>query len=137
MKNKKEIYINSTIGSTRIAILENDLLSDIYVELPEHKKMVGNIYKGKVQNVIPGMEAAFVDIGHASNAFLPFAEVNDLNILNNISFALDEESSIKNKKTRNKIDYVIGDEIIVQVIKEPFSGKGARISTNISIAGSF
>ena len=62
MKNKKEIYINSTIGSTRIAILENDMLSDIYVELPEHKKMVGNIYKGKVTH--KGVSDAF-DINYS------------------------------------------------------------------------
>ena len=55
MQINKNIYINSSIGSTRIAILENDNLSDIFVELPDHKKMVGNIFKGKVQNVLPDL----------------------------------------------------------------------------------
>jgi len=141
MEINKNIYINSTIGSTRIATLENSALSDIYVELPDHKKMVGNIYKGKVQNVIPGMQAAFVDVGYSSNAFLPFSEVNSINDLNNVSFSVDDED-IKNKKHNKsqnkdkKINYSIGDEIIVQVIKEPFSSKGPRISTNISLSGS-
>ena len=77
MKVTKEIYINSTIGSTRIAILENKNIVDLYIERPDHKKMVGNIYKGKVQNVIPGMQAAFIDIGFHINAFLPFSEIVD------------------------------------------------------------
>ena len=140
MQINKNIYINSSIGSTRIAILENNNLSDIFVELPDHKKMVGNIYKGKVQNVIPGMQAAFVDIGYPSNAFLPFAEINSINDLNNVDFSSDDEKQ-KNEKQKNKnrdkkINYSIGDEIIVQVIKEPFSSKGPRISTNISLPGS-
>ena len=137
MEINKNIYINSTIGSTRIAILENSMLSDIYVELPDHKKMVGNIYKGKVQNVIPGMQAAFVDVGYSSNAFLPFAEVNSINDLNNVSFSLDDDGGNNKKNNRDKkINYSIGDEIIVQVIKEPFSSKGPRVSTNISLPGS-
>ena len=134
-----EIYINSTIGSTRIAILNNKVLSDIFTELPDHKRMVGNIYKGKVQNVIPGMQAAFIDVGYQSNAFLPFAEVvNGINDLNDISFADedDKDNSNPSPKKDKVLNYEIGDEIIVQVIKEPFSSKGPRVSTNISIPGS-
>ena len=134
-----EIYINSTIGSTRIAILNNKVLSDIFTELPDHKRMVGNIYKGKVQNVIPGMQAAFIDVGYQSNAFLPFAEVvNGINDLNDISFADDDEKDNSNSSPKKDkvLNYEIGDEIIVQVIKEPFSSKGPRVSTNISIPGS-
>ena len=98
MQINKNIYINSSIGSTRIAILENKNLSDIFVELPDHKKMVGNIFKGKVQNVLPGMQAAFVDIGYPSNAFLPFAEINSINDLNNVAFLIeDEKQSSKNR----------------------------------------
>ncbi len=92
MEINKNIYINSTIGSSRIAMLDNSVLSDIFVELPDHKRMVGNIYKGKVQNVIPGMQAAFVDVGYSSNAFLPFAEVNSINDLNNVSFSVDDDN---------------------------------------------
>ena len=131
MKITKEIYINSTIGSTRIAVLENQNLVDLYIERPDHKKMVGNIYKGKVQNVIPGMQAAFVDIGYHINAFLPFSEVIDKYSINDKSF--DEEKKISHSK--KSIDYEIGDDILVQVIKEPFSGKGPRVSNNLSISG--
>ena len=131
MKVTKEIFINSTIGSTRIAILENKNLADLYIERPKHKKMVGNIYKGKIQNVIPGMQAAFVDIGYQINAFLPFSEIFDKNSINDSSF----DSNKIQSKTKNKVNFEIGDDIIVQVIKEPFMGKGPRVSTNISVSG--
>ena len=60
---KKEIYINESMGETRIAILEEDRLVEVYIEKHGQQRMVGNIYKGIVENVIPGMQAAFVDIG--------------------------------------------------------------------------
>jgi len=131
MKDTKEIFINSTIGSTRIAILKDKSLSDLYIERPDHKKMVGNIYNGKIQNVIPGMQAAFVDIGFHINAFLPFSEIIDKNSINDSGFDKEKKSS----NTKKKVDFEIGDNILVQVIKEPFSGKGPRVSTNLSISG--
>ena len=91
MKDAKEIFINSTIGSTRIAILNNNMLSDLYIERPDHKKMVGNIYNGKVQNIIPGMQAAFIDIGFHINAFLPFSEIIDKNSINESIFESDNK----------------------------------------------
>ncbi len=132
MSNNKDIIINSTIGSTRIAIVENNNLSDLVIEMPDHKKTVGNIYKGKVQNVIPGMQAAFIDIGSQVNAFLPFTEISTYNALEK-DFVIENQSS---KTKDKKINIEIGDDIIVQVIKEPFSGKGARVTTNISLPGS-
>ena len=104
--------------------------------------MVGNIYKGKVQNVIPGMQAAFIDIGYESNAFLPFSEIGSPENLNNLSFDDDDDDNAsKSKNVVNKNfnpgkDLSIGDDILVQVIKEPFSGKGPRVTTEISIPGS-
>ena len=64
MSYTKEIFINVSMGSTRVAILENEVLVELHIDIADHKKMVGNIYKGKVQNVIPGMRAAFIDIGY-------------------------------------------------------------------------
>ena len=75
MDINKEIFINVTAGSTRIAITDNGSLSELFIELPDHRRMVGGIYKGKIQNVIPGMQAAFVDIGYELNSFLPFSEI--------------------------------------------------------------
>ena len=81
------------------------------------------------------MQAAFIDIGQATNAFLPFTEIGSYDVLNNEPFSIDDNQSKKIKDKKINID--IGDEIIVQVIKEPFSNKGARVTTDISIPGSF
>ena len=140
MKLMKEIFINVTAGSTRIAIVENGILNDIYIELPEHQRMVGDIYKGRIQNVIPGMQAAFIDIGHEINAFLPFSEMGNEENLNQFSFSDDseDEKTVNKKQKFNPAeDLKKNDDILVQVIKEPFSGKGPRVTTDISIPGSF
>ena len=81
------------------------------------------------------MQAAFIDIGQSTNAFLPFTEIGSFDILNNEPFIIDDNQSKKIKDKKINID--IGDDIIVQVIKEPFSSKGARVTTDISIPGSF
>ena len=137
----KEIFINVSAGSTRIAIAENKELVELYYELPDHQRMVGNIYKGKIQNILPGMQAAFVDIGYESNAFLPFSEIGNSEFMSNLSFDDDEEQSKPSKNGKVKQidpakDFKIGDEILVQVIKEPYGEKGPRVTTGISIPGS-
>ena len=133
-KISREIYINSSMCSNRIALIEKEKLVELYVDFPSHTKMVGNIYKGLVQNIIPGIQAAFIDVGHETNAFLPLAELENEDNFKNIVF---EEEDVKNVKKHKKIDELkIGDSIMVQVVKEPFAGKGARITTEISIPGS-
>ena len=77
MKVDKEIFINVSAGSTRIALTEGGKLVELHIERPDHQRMVGNIYKGKIQNVIPGMQDACVDIGYELNAFLPFSEIGN------------------------------------------------------------
>ena len=81
MSSNKEIFINSSVGGNRIAIVENKELVELFIDTPEHRRMVGSIYKGRIQNVIPGMQAAFVDIGYDLNAFLPFSEIGKTNHL--------------------------------------------------------
>ena len=142
MKTDKEMFINVSAGGTRIAVTENRKLVELHIERADYERMVGNIYKGKVQNVIPGMQAAFIDIGYESNAFLPFSEIGSPENLNNLSFDdEDDETPSKNKNTTKRNfnpekDLSIGDDILVQVIKEPFSGKGPRVTTEVSIPGS-
>ena len=128
----REIYINCSISSNRIAVLEEEELVQLFVDFPSHTKMVGNIYNGVVQNVIPGIQAAFIDINHDINAFLPLAEIENETNLKDVSFDDDDNKNNKNNKNNN---IKIGDEIIVQVVKEPFAGKGPRITTEISIPG--
>ncbi len=140
MSYTKEIYINVSIGSTRIAILENNVLVELYIDIADHKRMVGNIYRGKIQNVIPGMQAAFIDVGYEINSFLPFSEIGNSDNVKHLSFSDDEEEGAKQVKEKRDFnpekDLKIDDDIFVQVIKEPFSGKGPRVTTDISFAGS-
>jgi len=137
LSNTKEIYINVSIGSTRIAIVENSVLIELHIDIADHKRMVGNIYKGKIQNVIPGMQAAFIDIGYDLNSFLPFSEIGNHENMKHLSFSDEEDDSNKNinNSFNPEKDLKVDDDIFVQVIKEPFSGKGARVTTDISIAG--
>ena len=134
---KKEIFINESMGETRIAIQEDSKLVEVYVEQQDNQRMVGNVYKGKVENVLPGMQAAFVDIGYELNAFLPFSEIG------NSEYIIEESSNDRNRgssKHRRKIENIEVDlktnqEIFVQVIKEPFAGKGPRVTTEVALPG--
>ena len=134
---KKEIFINESMGETRIAIQEDNQLVEVYIEKQDKHRMVGNIYKGKVENVLPGMQAAFVDIGHDLNAFLPFSEIMSEDYL------IEDESSNNGRKSKGnnhkhdniEVDLKKDQEIFVQVIKEPFAGKGARVTTEIALPG--
>lgn len=133
---KKEIIINSCFGETRIAILENRKLVELFVERPENERMVGDIYLGKVVNVVHGMQAAFVDIGHMQDSFLHFSDIG--NVLAEYKDFIDLETSRNGSKNRQSRPIPKeGQEILVQVIKEPINRKGARVTTEISIPGRF
>ncbi len=134
---KKEIVVNSTSSETRIAILEDKSLVEIYVEHPENERMVGDIYKGMVENVVPGMNAAFIDIGQEQNAFLHFSDVGESDVLYRgiIEVESDDEEVSPVKRVLEKIKE--RSDIIVQVTKEPFGNKGARVTTELSLPGRF
>jgi len=134
---KKEIIINESVGETRIAILEDDRLVEVYVEKQGQQRLVSNIYKGKVENVIPGMQAAFVDIGIGINAFLPFSEIqNGEHLFADVDGVENDKSNNKSADSGNiSVDLHTGQEIFVQVIKEPFANKGPRVTTEIAIPG--
>ncbi|MBN2091972.1 Rne/Rng family ribonuclease, partial [candidate division KSB1 bacterium] len=131
---EKQIFINTSIGETRIAILEDGKLVELFVERPENERMVGDIHLGRVANVMKGMQAAFVDIGQTQDAFLHFSDIGE---------SIREYSSIidyDNGEGFNRFnkDYLKeGHEILVQIIKEPISNKGARLTTEISLPGRF
>ena len=131
---KKEIFINESMGETRIAIQEDGQLVEVYVEKQDKHRMVGNVYKGKVENVLPGMQAAFVDIGNDLNAFLPFSEIGNNEYI--IEDSGNKHSRNKNRRHDNiEVDLKKGQEIYVQVIKEPFAGKGPRVTTEVALPG--
>ena len=131
----KEIFINESMGETRIAIQENNQLVEVYVEKQDNHRMVGNVYKGKVENVLPGMQAAFVDIGYDLNAFLPFSEIGSE------EYIIEESGGKKGKNNKSfkydniEVDLKKDQEIYVQVIKEPFAGKGPRVTTEVALPG--
>jgi len=125
-----EILISSDPWENRVAILEDGSLSEIYVEREE--KVIGSIYKGKVQNVLPGMGASFVDIGLGRNAFLYVDDINKtpLNI-GDVEITQGRSGFTISEKVNR------GDDVLVQIVKEPRGLKGARVSTNISLPGRY
>ena len=130
---KKEIFINESMGETRIAIQEDSQLVEVYVEKQDKHRMVGNVYKGKVENVLPGMQAAFVDVGYDLNAFLPFSEIG------NNEYIIEDSGNKRNRNNHRydniEVDLKKDQDIFVQVIKEPFAGKGPRVTTEVALPG--
>jgi len=113
----EEILINVTPPETRVAVVENGVVQEIIIERTAKRGLVGNIYKGKVCRVLPGMQAAFVDVGLERAAFLHASDIHSENGRNEQITDLVRE----------------GGEIVVQVVKDPLGSKGARLTTNISI----
>ena len=133
---KKTILVSAERGETRVAVLESKTkggkrdVAELYIERRGRRSIVGNIYKGKVDNVLPGMEAAFVDIGLERNGFLHVDE---------IVLPGGEQAPKRGRGSGRRINELIkpGQEILVQVVKDPLKSKGARLSMNVSIAGRY
>ncbi len=138
----KEIFINVGQHEKRVAILENKRIEEFYIQRPDQVNLVGNIYKGRVESVLPGMAAAFVELGLAKNGFLYVSDV----VSGMASFEKllgegpDEEYIERNAKAPlPSISELLkkNDEVLVQVVKEPIGTKGPRLTTHISIPGRF
>lgn len=129
-----EILINGGLHEIRVALLENSVLQEVYIERQSNLGLVGNIYKGKVERVLPGMDAAFVDIGLEKNAFLHVKNISQAQN-KRLSDNNGNNTGGENNESQPKIaDYVRqGETILVQVLKDPMGNKGARLSTDISI----
>jgi ribonuclease G len=133
---KKTILVSAERGETRVAVLEAKQkggkanVAELYIERRGRRSIVGNIYKGKVDNVLPGMEAAFVDIGLERNGFLHVDE---------ILLPGGEQAPKRGRGHGRRISEMLkpGQEILVQVVKDPLKSKGARLSMNVSIAGRY
>ncbi|MCY4178516.1 MAG: ribonuclease G [Endozoicomonadaceae bacterium] len=120
----EEILVNVTSMETRVALIENGLLQEIYIERANKRGIVGNIYKGRVSKVMPGMQAAFIDLGLERTAFI---HVNDV---------IDKKhnGNKDNNKERSIVELLYeGQTLIVQVTKDPLGSKGARLTTYVSI----
>jgi ribonuclease G len=136
---QKEIFVNIDPRETRVAVVEDGMLVELQLEREE--RVVGSIFKGKVCNVLPGMDAAFVDIGLEKNAFLYVGDV--LPSEDSLPPAAREDDKARRARRRTPPDVRIrdvvktGQEIIVQVVKAPRGTKGARVSTRISLPGRY
>jgi ribonuclease G len=138
----KEIVVNVATGETRIAILEDHQLVEILVERGEGGRIVGDIYKGVVGAVLPGMQAAFVDIGQEKSAFLHVSDMRDVtadfaDLFGDESFEVEEGQRMASPNVPIQDLLQKGQEILVQVTKEPISTKGPRVTTQISLPGRF
>jgi ribonuclease G len=137
-----ELVINTTSHETRIALIENGTIAELYIERSRIKGIVGNIFKGRVIRVLPGMQAAFVDIGMEKAAFLYVADVFDA--IEEYETFLDANEKKEESGEGREFQPVMhpiedllqeGQELLVQVSKEPIGTKGARITSHISLPG--
>jgi ribonuclease G len=122
---KRELLVSVDVGEQRVAVLEDDRVAEVYLERPERRSIAGNIYYGTVDNVLPGMEAAFIEIGLEKNGFLYVDEI--------------VTPELEGKRHGKKIQDLIsrGETIMVQAVKDPMKTKGARLTTEISLPGRF
>lgn len=145
-----EIIVNASPHETRVALITNGIVVELHIERKIGQELLGNIYRGKVVRVLPGMQAAFVDIGHDRTAFLYVSDVyNDFLDLEKIMVGNNEfpespdllSPKVIHPNATNGITFQIedmlreGQNIMVQVSKEPINNKGARITSHISLPG--
>ncbi|MEF9863526.1 MAG: Rne/Rng family ribonuclease, partial [Christensenellaceae bacterium] len=133
---KKKIIADVNTHEVRVALLEDNHLVEIQVEMRGKERLVGNIYKGRVANILPGMQAAFVDVGLDKNAFLYAGDI----LCDESDFYFDdtaEEGQVKKKLEVPNIKELLkqNQEIMVQVLKQPGGTKGARVTTHITLPG--
>src|SRR5262252_2483897 len=133
------LVINADGPETRVALIEKGQLVELYIERRRERGIVGNIYKGRVKRVLPGMQAAFVDIGVEKAAFLYVADVRGApEDFKSLFVDSDGEVRRESKQERNaRIEDLVkeGQEILVQVAKAPIGTKGARSTSYVSLPG--
>ena len=124
-KARRELLVSVSVTEQRVAVLEDGRVAEVYLERPDRRSIAGNIYKGVVDNVLPGMEAAFVEIGLEKNGFLYVDEIVG--------------PELEGKRQGRRIQDLLsrGQELLVQAVKDPMKTKGARLTTEISLPGRF
>ena len=134
---QQDILINWSPQETRVAVIENGAVQEIHVERPLERGLVGNVYLGKVARVLPGMQSAFIDIGLERAAFLHVADVMTPQGLPRHAGTTDASTGARTGAPLVPIEKQVyeGQALMVQVIKDPIGTKGARLSTQISVAG--
>jgi ribonuclease G len=122
---KRELLVSVDVSEQRVAVLEDDRVAEVYLERPERRSIAGNIYLGVVDNVLPGMEAAFVEIGLERNGFLYVDEIVRPKL----------EGQRQGKRIQDLLSR--GEQVLVQAVKDPMKSKGARLTMEISLPGRF
>ncbi len=150
----KEIIINSSTSQTRVAITEEGNLVDFFVDYPENRRMVGDMYLGRIARVLPGIRAAFVDIGMKHDAFLHFSDIGETtkqlqDMIGEDDSDVDDDDDEESPQQRNNNQQNYrnresnvphlhkGQDIIVQITKEPVNNKGVRVTSSVSLPGRF
>ena len=150
---KKEIILNSSVNQVRACITENGDIAEYFIEFPEKERIIGNIYLGKVTNVVQGINACFVNIGFQSDAFLHFSDVDE-SLESSVILDEDdeeEEDSTPKKNPNSKISPTFstkksgdvsiniskGQDIVVQVTREAYSNKGVKVTSKIAVPGRY
>lgn len=138
----KKLVINTTVSETRVALVEDDKVAELYIERLSRRSMVGDIYKAKVSRVLPGMQSAFVNIGSDRSAFLYGGDVIDPGFIAMIKEKKelgDETFDPRDSSNRTPIQHLLqdGQDILVQVAKEPLGTKGPRVTMMLSIPGRY
>ncbi len=152
----KEMIVSSNGHETMVAILEDDLVAEMFVERERHRGVVGNVYKGRVSKVLPGMQSSFIDLGLERDGFLYVADVIDTLVeFDKLAGDDDDEAGAgsnggngggghrrerdRQDKPQQKIEELLkeGQEIVVQVVKEPLGTKGARLTSHVTMPGRF
>src|SRR5437868_3018801 len=147
----REMIVSSNGHETIVAILEDDLVAEVFVERERQRGVVGNVYKGRVSKVLPGMQSSFIDLGLERDGFLYVADVVDtMEEFDKLESAEEEPGgnrAVRSDGGRNgdqerpqpKIEDLLkeGEEILVQVVKEPLGTKGARLTSHVTMPGRF
>jgi ribonuclease G len=140
---RRDILIDSLPGEVRIAVLEDDLLTEVFVERSARRSVAGNVYKGRVRNILPGMQSAFVDLGLERDAFLYVEDLagglEHVERLEGGEGEIEEPESADRPRFPLPIDELIkeGQDIVVQVTKDPIAQKGARITSHVTLPGRY
>src|SRR6266404_9343249 len=143
----KEMIVSSNGHETMVAILEDDLVAEVFVERERQRGVAGNVYTGRVSKVLPGMQSSFIDVGLERDGFLYVAEVIDtLEEFDKLASDDDDDGGGKGRdrdreksSAAKKIEELLkeGQEIVVQVVKEPLGTKGARLTSHVTMPGRF
>ena len=141
---QKEMIVSSNGHETMVAILEDDEVAEVFVERERQRGVVANVYKGRVSKVLPGMQSSFIDIGLARDGFLYVADVVDtMEEFDKLESGDEDAGGNGRDRDRDrphpKIEELLkeGQEILVQVVKEPLGTKGARLTSHVTMAGRF